>query len=67
MNVYPTGFGDALVEEVTQLPSGLLDAADLPMTGFRSVKEVWLSAGQHTKSRVEPNTLLYRVQFRMCL
>ena len=64
-NVYATGFGDALVEEVTQLPAALLDVADLPLTGFRSVEEVWQSAGEHTKAIVGPDTLLYRVQFRM--
>ncbi len=63
--VYTTGFGDAFVESVELLPAALIDSDDLTKTGFRSVEEVWHSAGEHTGTVVGPGTLLYRVEFHM--
>jgi hypothetical protein len=62
---YTTGFGSALIESVDLLPAGLIGAEDVARTGFRSVEEVWRSAGEHTRADVGPDTLLYRVQFHL--
>jgi hypothetical protein len=62
---YATGFGEVFVESVDLLPAAVVESDDLAATGFQSVEEVWRSAGEHTGSVVGPETLLYRVQFRM--
>jgi hypothetical protein len=43
----------------------MIDADDLALTGFRSIQDVWVSAGEHTQTDVGPDTLLYRVKFSM--
>jgi hypothetical protein len=62
---YPTSVGPVLVEAVDLRPAVLIDGSDLPLAGCRSLEDVWRSAGEHTKTQVGPDTLLYRVQFRI--
>ncbi len=62
---YSTGFGEAFIEDVRLLPAALVDETDAAVAGCGSIEEVWRSAGEHTKTNVGPDTLLYRVQFRM--
>jgi hypothetical protein len=62
---YATGFGELYIESVDLLPAAAVESDDLASTGFQSIEEVWRSAGDHTRSAVGPDTLLYRVQFHM--
>jgi hypothetical protein len=62
---YSTSVGPVLIEAVDLLPATLIDETDVPLTGCAKVEEVWQSAGEHTKTTVGPETLLYRVQFRI--
>lgn len=61
---YETGFGRVEVLSVDVLPAGLLGDDDIAGTGLGSADEVRALAGEHTKTRVQPETLLHRVEFR---
>ena len=61
---YATGFGDIAVDEVDLLPAALISDEDARLAGCRDAAEVWQLAGGHTKTDVQPDTMLYRVQFR---
>jgi len=62
--IYPTGFGEVLIEDVQLLPAALVTEEDVRLSGCHDIAAVWRSAGDHTKTRVGPDTLLYRVRFR---
>jgi hypothetical protein len=61
---YETGFGRVEVTAVDVMPAAMVSEIDVPRTGLASIAEIWALAGDHTKTRVDPETLLYRVEFR---
>lgn len=61
---YETGFGRVEVLSVDVLPAALVGDDDIEGTGLGSVQDIWDLAGDHTKTHVEPDTLLHRVEFR---
>lgn len=61
---YQTGFGEIEIEDVSVMPAALVSEDDVERSGCGSVEAIWALAGDHTKSHVGPDTLLYRVQFR---
>jgi hypothetical protein len=61
---YETGFGRVEVEDVDLIPAALVPSADVARSGLPDIASIWQLAGEHTKARVDPDTLLYRVQFR---
>ena len=61
---YETGFGRVVVEDVQLLPAGMIGDEDVRLAGCRDRAEVERTAGEHTKTTIHPDTLLYRVQFR---
>jgi hypothetical protein len=63
-NVYQTGFGAIEVEDVRLMPAALVTQDDVAPSGCESIEAIWELAGEHTKTRVTPDTLLTRVQFR---
>jgi len=62
--VYNTGFGAVEIEDVRIIPAALVSEDDVAPSGCESVGAIWELAGEHTKTRVTPDTLLHRVQFR---
>ena len=60
---YPTGFGVVAIDDVQQIPAALVSPEDLGPTGCATLEEVWHSA-EHGTTHVDPETMLYRVQFR---
>jgi hypothetical protein len=62
-SVYHTGFGAIHVEDVRVMPAALVTEDDVPPSGCESINAIWELAGEHTHTRVTPDTLLYRVQF----
>jgi hypothetical protein len=65
-NVYATGFGPIEVEDVQLIPAALVTDDDARAAGCADIPAVWRSAGDHTRTEIQPETLLYRVQFRYC-
>src|SRR5215813_7842830 len=66
-NTYATGFrggGKLAIDEVERIPAALIEAADLRLAGRESVEDAMALAGEHTKSVVTPDTLLYKVRIR---
>jgi hypothetical protein len=63
-NMYGTGFGTIEVEDVRVIPAALVTEDDVKPSGCESIEAIWELAGEHTKTRVTPETLLHRVQFR---
>ena len=63
-NRYETGFGTVEVEDVSVIPAGMVPKSDVRPSGCGSIEGIWALAGEHTKTRVRPDTLLHRVQFR---
>jgi hypothetical protein len=63
-NVYQTGFGAIEVEDVRVIPAALVTDDDVAPSGCESIDAIWQLAGEHTSTRVTPDTLLTRVQFR---
>ena len=61
---YETGFGRVEVTAVDVMPAAMVSEDDVPPTGLASIGEIWALAGEHTKTRVDADTLLYRVEFR---
>lgn len=61
---YQTGFGEIAIDDVSVMPAALVPEDDVEPSGCGSVEAIWALAGDHTKSHVGPETLLYRVQFR---
>ncbi len=61
---YQTGFGEVAIEDVSVMPAALVSEDDVDRSGCGSVEAIWALAGDHTKSHIGPDTLLYRVQFR---
>ena len=61
---YETGFGRVEVDDVQVIPAALVPPDDVPRSGCPDIASIWGLAGDHTKSVVTPDTLLYRVQFR---
>jgi len=62
---YCTGIGTVEIEDVQIMPAGMISKRDVPRSGCRDVRSIWELAGEHTGAVVGPNTLLYRVQFRV--
>jgi hypothetical protein len=52
------------VEEVTLIPAALISPDDVGPSGCDDIAAIRALAGEHTKTPVGPDTLLYRVQFR---
>src|SRR5581483_3505768 len=61
---YPFADGALAVESVDLIPAGAVPRGDVAPSGCESVDAIRELAGEHTKTRVTPDTLLYRVQFR---
>lgn len=61
---YETGFGRVEVEDVQVMPAAMVSEDDVGPTGCPDVAAILDLAGEHTKTRVAPDTLLHRVQFR---
>jgi hypothetical protein len=61
--LYETGFGAVRVDDVQVVPAALVSKDDVAPTGCANVAAIWELAGDHTKTRVTPETLLTRVQF----
>ena len=61
---YETGFGAVDVQDVQVMPAALVPQDDVALSGCGDIASIWELAGEHTKTRVGPETLLYRVQFR---
>jgi len=62
---YATGFGGrVLIEDVELIPAAFVSEDDCRLAGHAGIEEAWRMAGDHTKTVVSPDTLLYRVQFR---
>jgi hypothetical protein len=61
---YRSGFGTIAVDAVDVIPAALVSKRDVRPSGCDSVQAIWESAGEHTGTRVGPDTLLHRVQFR---
>jgi hypothetical protein len=63
-NTYQSGFGVIEVEDVRVIPAALISEDDVGPSGCSDVAAVRELAGEHTHTRVGPDTLLHRVQFR---
>ena len=61
---YETGFGRVAVEDVQVMPAALVSDDDIDPSGCADIDAILALAGEHTKVRVGPETLLHRVQFR---
>lgn len=61
---YTTGFGAVEIVDVSVMPAALVSPEDVERSGCASVEAICALAGEHTKSYVGPDTMLYRVQFR---
>lgn len=61
---YESGFGRIEVEDVRVIPAAMISEDDVGPSGCDDVAAIRELAGEHTKVRVAPDTLLYRVQFR---
>lgn len=61
---YESGFGRVEVEDVQVIPAAMISEDDVPASGCADVAAILQLAGEHTKVRVDPDTLLHRVQFR---
>jgi hypothetical protein len=61
---YPSGFGSVVIEDVSVIPAALVSEEDVGPSGCADIQEIWALAGEHTHTRVGPDTLLHRVQFR---
>ena len=61
---YRSGFGTIAVDAVDVIPAALVSKRDVRPSGCDSIEAIWDSAGEHTGTRVGPDTLLHRVQFR---
>jgi hypothetical protein len=46
------------------VPAAFVSKDDCRLAGHAGIEEAWRMAGDHTKTVVTPDTLLYRVQFR---
>ncbi len=60
---YQTGFGAIEVTDVQVIPAALVSDDDVAPSGCTDIAAIWALAGDHTKTVVGPDTLLYRVQF----
>lgn len=61
---YQTGFGMVEVLTVDALPAALVPERDVAPSGCADVAAIWALAGEHTKARVGPDTVLHRIEFR---
>jgi hypothetical protein len=61
---YPFGDGAIDVESVDVIPAALIPASDVAPSGCESIAAIRELAGEHTRTRVTADTLLYRVEFR---
>jgi len=61
---YESGFGRIEVEDVRVIPAAMISTDDVGPSGCDDVAAIRELAGEHTKVRVAPDTLLHRVQFR---
>jgi hypothetical protein len=46
------------------MPAALISEDDVPLSGLQGIREIMALAGEHTRTTVTPDTLLYRVQFQ---
>jgi len=61
---YRTPLGTIAVDDVQVIPAAMIARRDVRLTGCKSIAEIRELAGEHTKTRVDDDTLLHRVQFR---
>lgn len=61
---YRTPIGTIAIDDVSVIPAGIISRRDVRLTGCVSIEAIRELAGDHTKTRVAPDTLLHRVQFR---
>ena len=61
---YQTGFGPVDVLAVDIVPAALVPEDDVGPSGCADIAAIWALAGEHTKTDVGPDTMLYRVEFR---
>jgi len=61
---YATGIGTILVNDVRVVPAALVMEEDVAPSGCADIAAIWDLASEHTGTRVGPETLLHRVQFR---
>ena len=61
---YESGFGRVEVDDVQVMPAAMISEDDIGPSGCAHVAAIVELAGEHKHSRVGPDTLLYRVQFR---
>ncbi len=61
---YATGFGTIAIDDVSVIPAALVTGDDVAPSGCASINAIWELAGDHTSTRVTPDTLLHRIQFR---
>ncbi|MGH9694750.1 MAG: ASCH domain-containing protein [Bryobacteraceae bacterium] len=62
---YATQLGAVEIEDVQVMPAAMVSEDDVAASGCADVAAIWALAGEHTKTLVGPETLLYRVQFRL--
>lgn len=61
---YATNIGTLEIETVEVLPAALVPRRDVKPSGCANIEAIWELAGEHTHTRVTPDTMLYRVAFR---
>ncbi len=61
---YRTNRGMIDIERIDLMPAGAISRRDIKPSGCPSIEAIWALAGEHTNTRVDADTLLYRVQFR---
>jgi hypothetical protein len=63
---YGSGIARGAIDvlDVQLIPAGMVSKRDVRPSGCGSIAEIWELAGEHTRARVGPDTLLFRVEFR---
>jgi hypothetical protein len=62
---YATRVGPIDVLDVRLLPAGMIGEDDVGPSGCADIAAIWALAGEHTGAVVGPETLLWRVEFRV--
>ena len=61
---YRTPLGTIAVDDVKVIPAAMIARRDVRRTGCKRIAEIRELAGEQTKTHVDDDTLLHRVQFR---